>query len=122
MGALEQRRAARRDRPATGASLARVACATREDVARAIDAADRAFPAWARLTAPARSRILRNWFELILEHVNDLAAILTAEQGKPLREAVGEIRYGAGFTSGTPRRRSDSTVRRFRPTSKAAGS
>jgi succinate-semialdehyde dehydrogenase/glutarate-semialdehyde dehydrogenase len=83
--------------PATGATIACVACASREDVERAIEAARRAFPAWADLPAPERSRILRAWFELILEHVDELAAILTAEQGKPLRESAGEIRYGAGF-------------------------
>ena len=83
--------------PATGATIARVACATRDDVEQAIEAAQRAFPAWAALPAPERSRILRSWFELILAHVDELAAILTSEQGKPLREAVGEIRYGAGF-------------------------
>jgi succinate-semialdehyde dehydrogenase / glutarate-semialdehyde dehydrogenase len=83
--------------PATGGVVARVASATREDVERAIDAAAEAFPAWAALPAPERSRLLRGWYELILEHVDELAAILTAEQGKPLREAAGEIRYGAGF-------------------------
>ena len=83
--------------PATGATVAWVACATRDDVERAIEAARRAFPAWAALPAPERSRVLRSWFELILAHTDELAAILTAEQGKPLREAVGEIRYGAGF-------------------------
>ncbi len=85
------------DDPATGATVGRVACASREDVERAIDAAQRAFPAWAALPAPERARLLRAWYELILAHVDDLALILTAEQGKPLREAAGEIRYGAGF-------------------------
>jgi succinate-semialdehyde dehydrogenase/glutarate-semialdehyde dehydrogenase len=83
--------------PATGALLARVASATERDVEQAIAAASDAFPAWAALPAPRRSSILRDWYELILEHVDELAAILTAEQGKPLAEAAGEIRYGAGF-------------------------
>src|SRR5437867_11230514 len=64
--------------PATGRVVARVASATREDVERAIDAAAEAFPAWAGLPAPERARILRGWYELILEHVEELAAILTA--------------------------------------------
>src|SRR5689334_22195288 len=83
--------------PASGAPLAAVASASREDVEAAIDAAAAAFPAWAALPAPQRSQGLRRWYELILEHVDELAAILTAEQGKPLREAAGEIRYGAQF-------------------------
>jgi succinate-semialdehyde dehydrogenase/glutarate-semialdehyde dehydrogenase len=83
--------------PATGSLLARVASATEQDVESAIDAASAAFPAWAALPAPQRSSLLRGWYELILEHVDELAAILTAEQGKPLVEAAGEIRYGAGF-------------------------
>ncbi len=83
--------------PATGSVLARVASATEADVEGAISAAARAFPAWAALPAPQRAGLLRGWYELILEHVDELAAILTAEQGKPLAEAAGEIRYGAGF-------------------------
>jgi succinate-semialdehyde dehydrogenase/glutarate-semialdehyde dehydrogenase len=83
--------------PATGSLLARVASATEQDVEHAIEAASDAFPAWAALPAPQRSSLLRGWYELILEHVDELAAILTAEQGKPLAEAAGEIRYGAGF-------------------------
>jgi succinate-semialdehyde dehydrogenase/glutarate-semialdehyde dehydrogenase len=83
--------------PASGAELARVACATAGDVARAIAAAQRAFPAWAALPATERSRLLRAWNDAIVAHTDELAAILTAEQGKPLREAAAEIRYGAGF-------------------------
>jgi succinate-semialdehyde dehydrogenase/glutarate-semialdehyde dehydrogenase len=83
--------------PATGRALTEVASATSEDVEDAIAAADEAFPAWAALPAPQRAHALRRWYELILEHVDELAAILTAEQGKPLREAAGEIRYGASF-------------------------
>jgi succinate-semialdehyde dehydrogenase / glutarate-semialdehyde dehydrogenase len=83
--------------PATGAVIARMASAGVADVHRAIDAARAAAPGWARTTAPARARILRRWYDLIVEHADDLAAILTAEQGKPLAEARGEILYGAGF-------------------------
>ncbi|MCB9983108.1 MAG: NAD-dependent succinate-semialdehyde dehydrogenase [Rhodospirillales bacterium] len=63
----------------------------------AIEAAEQAFPAWAKKTAKERATILRRWYELILENVDDLAVILTTEQGKPLAEAKGEILYGAGF-------------------------
>ena len=83
--------------PATGGRIAQVASATVADVERAIGAAAGAFPAWARLPAPARAELLRRWYNLMHQHVDELAAILTAEQGKPLAEAAGEIRYGAGF-------------------------
>jgi succinate-semialdehyde dehydrogenase/glutarate-semialdehyde dehydrogenase len=83
--------------PATGELVASVAAATREDTRRAIDAAAAAFPAWAALTAKERGRVMRRWFDLIVEAADDLAAILTAEQGKPLPEARGEILYGAAF-------------------------
>jgi len=83
--------------PASGSVIASVACADESDVRRAIAAAVGAAPRWAGLPAPERARVLRRWFDLIIEHVEDLAVILTAEQGKPLAEARGEIRYGAGF-------------------------
>jgi succinate-semialdehyde dehydrogenase / glutarate-semialdehyde dehydrogenase len=83
--------------PATGAEIASVACATALDAERAIATARRAFPPWARLTAGERANILRRWHGLILERVDELAALLTAEQGKPLAEARGELLYGAGF-------------------------
>jgi succinate-semialdehyde dehydrogenase/glutarate-semialdehyde dehydrogenase len=83
--------------PATGAVIARMAVATAADVARSIDAAVVAAPAWGRRPAIERAKIMRRWFDLIVENADDLAAILTAEQGKPLAEARGEILYGAGF-------------------------
>ncbi|MET0133588.1 MAG: NAD-dependent succinate-semialdehyde dehydrogenase [Kibdelosporangium sp.] len=83
--------------PATGAVIARTAFASADDVRRAIAAAEAAAPGWAKTNAPTRARVLRRWYELIIENADDLAAILTAEQGKPLAEARGEIRYGAGF-------------------------
>jgi succinate-semialdehyde dehydrogenase/glutarate-semialdehyde dehydrogenase len=83
--------------PATGAVLARVPSGGRDEAAAAIDAAEAALPAWRALTAKERAAILRRWHDLIIEHVEDLARILTAEQGKPLAEARGEIRYGAAF-------------------------
>src|SRR6185369_5190579 len=63
----------------------------------AIDAAHVAMPSWSALLAAERSRLMRRWFDLIIENIDDLALILTSEQGKPLSEARGEIRYGAGF-------------------------
>jgi succinate-semialdehyde dehydrogenase/glutarate-semialdehyde dehydrogenase len=83
--------------PATGELVASVASATRDDTRRAIAAAGHAFPAWAALTAKQRSTVMRRWFDLVVEAADDLAAILTAEQGKPVAEAKGEILYGAAF-------------------------
>ena len=83
--------------PATGQVIAEVSMATAEDVQRAINFADSAFKSWAQMTAIARAKIMRNWFQLTLDNVEDLARILTSEQGKPLAEARAEIIYGAGF-------------------------
>src|SRR5690606_20081968 len=70
---------------------------TKGDVQRAIEAADRALPAWRAATARERSTLLRRWFDLCIQHQDDLATILTSEQGKPLAEARGEILYGSAF-------------------------
>ena len=83
--------------PASRGPLAEMAGADDNDVRRAVDAAVTAAPGWAATTAPERARILRRWFDLIVANADDLARILTAEQGKPLAEARGEILYGAGF-------------------------
>ena len=83
--------------PATGDVIAKIACCGKAETKRAIDAANRALPAWQALTAKERGRLLRRWFELVMEHQWDLARILTAEQGKPLAEAAGEIAYGASY-------------------------
>jgi succinate-semialdehyde dehydrogenase/glutarate-semialdehyde dehydrogenase len=83
--------------PGTGEPVGAVASATRDDVRRAIDAAAAALPAWAARPAKERAGILRRWFDLIVESADDLAAILTAEQGKPVAEAKGEILFGAAF-------------------------
>ncbi len=83
--------------PASGAELAAVTRVTAADVARGIDAATRALGEWQALTALQRSNILRRMAELMAQHERDLALILTSEQGKPLAEAVGELRYAAGF-------------------------
>jgi succinate-semialdehyde dehydrogenase/glutarate-semialdehyde dehydrogenase len=83
--------------PATGEEIIRCADLGRAETARAIDAAYAAQPAWAARTAKERSAILRRWYELMIENADDLARLLTAEQGKPLAEAKGEILYGASF-------------------------
>ena len=83
--------------PANGEVVAEVADLDRSQVVEAIAAAEAAFPSWAALTAKARSEILRRWAELMLDNVDELAAILTSEMGKPLAEAKVEIAYGASF-------------------------
>ncbi len=83
--------------PATGAVLATVPRLGRQEAAEAIAAAAAAMPAWAGQTAKSRSIILRRWFTLIMANQADLAAIMTAEQGKPLGESMGEIAYAASF-------------------------
>ena len=83
--------------PARGDVIAQVADLSRADLARAIDGAEAAQKKWAALTAKERCNILRSWYNLMMEHQSDLAMILTAEMGKPLAEAMGEIAYGASF-------------------------
>jgi succinate-semialdehyde dehydrogenase / glutarate-semialdehyde dehydrogenase len=83
--------------PATGETIAKVADMGVQETRMAIEAAARAFPAWAALTAKARAVILRRWFELMMAHAEELAQLMTAEQGKPLAEARGEVAYGASF-------------------------
>ena len=83
--------------PSSGDLLASVASASAPQVELAIAAAKRALRDWSRLLAKERAAILRRWYELIVEHANELARIVTAEQGKPLAEARGEVIYGAGF-------------------------
>ncbi|MCC5965729.1 MAG: NAD-dependent succinate-semialdehyde dehydrogenase [Natronohydrobacter sp.] len=83
--------------PARGDVIAEVADVTRKEAARAIAAAEAARHAWAARTAKDRAGVLRRWFDLMMENQEDLAVILTAEMGKPLAEARGEIAYGAAF-------------------------
>jgi succinate-semialdehyde dehydrogenase/glutarate-semialdehyde dehydrogenase len=83
--------------PASGQVVESVADLSAEDCAKAIDAAEAAFPKWAALTAKDRAIILRKWFNLITEHTEMLAALITEEMGKPLAEARGEVAYGASF-------------------------
>ncbi len=83
--------------PATEARLAAVPNLGAADAERAIAAAHHAFPGWAAKSGKERAQILRKWFDLILANMDDLAQIMTAEQGKPIAEAKGEIVYGASF-------------------------
>ena len=85
------------DNPAEGAVIGSVPNMGAAEARRAIEAASAAFPAWRALPAKERSRILRKWFDLMVANADDLALILTTEQGKPLAEARGEIIYGASF-------------------------
>lgn len=83
--------------PATGDVIAEVAVATAADVDAAVEAAHEAFRTWSKTPAPQRAKTLRRWYDLVVERADELAEILTAEQGKPLAEAKAEVLYGAGF-------------------------
>ncbi|WP_375688168.1 NAD-dependent succinate-semialdehyde dehydrogenase [Pseudooceanicola sp. LIPI14-2-Ac024] len=83
--------------PARGDVIAKVANLSRAQIAKAIDAAYEAQKDWASWTGKERAAVLRKWFDLMMENQDDLGTILTAEQGKPLAEAKGEIAYGASF-------------------------
>ena len=83
--------------PATGALLAEVTNLGASDTEGAVAAANAAWPTWRALTAKARGAILMKWFHLLHQHADDLARIMTAEQGKPLAESRGEVGYGASF-------------------------
>ncbi len=83
--------------PASGETIARVARAGKAETEAAISAAARAFPVWRAKPAKARSEILYRWYQLILEHKSWLAHLMTTEQGKPLKEAAGEVEYAASF-------------------------
>ena len=83
--------------PATGRAIGSVPAFGTAETRRAIETANEAYPGWRALTAKERANVLRRWYELMLEHQEDLAVIMTAEQGKPLAESRGEILYGASF-------------------------
>ena len=83
--------------PATGESVGEMPRLGKAETERAIDAADAALPSWRALTAQERADLLLKWHDLMLEHKHDLALLMTYEQGKPVREAEGEIAYAASF-------------------------
>ena len=100
------------DNPASAAQLATIPKMGKAETARAIDAADRALADWKGRTAKERAAILRKWFDLMMANQDDLGVLMTAEQGKPLAEAKGEIAYAA----------SASTATRSRPSARTAAS
>lgn len=83
--------------PANGDVICTLNGADASDARYAVDAAVAAMPAWRAKTAKERAGLLRRWFNLIMQHQDELATILTAEQGKPLAEAKGEVAYGANY-------------------------
>ncbi|MEB2514148.1 NADP-dependent succinate-semialdehyde dehydrogenase [Pseudomonas sp. YuFO20] len=83
--------------PSTGVTVGQVPRMGKAETRRAIEAAERALPAWRELSAKARANALRRWYDLIIENQHDLAHIMTLEQGKPLPEALGEIVFGASY-------------------------
>ncbi len=83
--------------PADGTGLGTVPKLGAAEVRRAVEAAEKAYPAWRATVAKERARILRKWFELMLENQRDLAVLMTLEQGKALNESMGEIAYAASF-------------------------
>ncbi|OJH45491.1 NAD-dependent succinate-semialdehyde dehydrogenase [Paracoccus sp. SM22M-07] len=83
--------------PARGDVIAKVADMGRAQVSRAIDAAEAAMKDWAARPAKERAQVMRKWYDLMMQNQNDLGTIMTAEQGKPLAEAKGEVAYGASF-------------------------
>ena len=83
--------------PFDGSEIAQVADCDRNDVKAAIEAAHEAFQSWSKQSAGRRSKILKKWYQLQIEHAKELGELLTIEQGKPLAEAIGEVRYGASF-------------------------
>lgn len=83
--------------PANGNNIASVANCGEEETLQAIQAANKAFKQWSKITAKERAALMRKWFDLINENLDDLALLMTTEQGKPVKEAKGEIIYGASF-------------------------
>jgi succinate-semialdehyde dehydrogenase/glutarate-semialdehyde dehydrogenase len=83
--------------PATGEKLGTVPKMGAEETRRAIEAAEEAFSSWRKTTAYEKSQVLRRWFDLMIEHREDLSIIMTAEQGKPINESRGEINYAASY-------------------------
>jgi succinate-semialdehyde dehydrogenase/glutarate-semialdehyde dehydrogenase len=83
--------------PATGAEIAKVPLIDQAGTRKAIEAAETAFKTWSKTTAKERANLLRKWYNLIIENADKIAAIMTAEQGKPLAEAKGEVVYAGNF-------------------------
>src|SRR5437016_2474954 len=85
------------DNPATGEIVGTVPRLGHAETRRAIDAAARAFPGWRKKTAKERAAVMRRWFDLMMANQEDLARLMTTEQGKPVAESRGEVAYAASF-------------------------
>lgn len=85
--------------PANGKQIATVPFGGREDAKLAVDAAEKAFRSWSAKTAEERSYLLRKWYDCIMDHKEEIAETMTLEQGKPMKEALGEVAYAASFVS-----------------------
>ncbi|KAG8069932.1 hypothetical protein GUJ93_ZPchr0006g44410 [Zizania palustris] len=85
------------ENPATGEILANVSCMGSRETSDAIASAHTTFYSWSKLTASERSKALRKWYDLIISNKEELALLMTLEQGKPIKEALGEVNYGASF-------------------------
>jgi succinate-semialdehyde dehydrogenase/glutarate-semialdehyde dehydrogenase len=96
--------------PANGETIGSVPKMGAAETRRAIEAASKAYPAWRRKTAKERGAILRKWYDLLIANQEDLAILMTTEQGKPLAEAKGEIVYAAAFIDWFAGRASASTA------------
>ncbi|XP_052206645.1 succinate-semialdehyde dehydrogenase, mitochondrial [Diospyros lotus] len=83
--------------PATGEVIANIPCMGAREASDAIGSAYDAFKSWSKLTAAERSKCLRKWYDLLIGHKEELGQLMTLEQGKPLKEAIGEVNYGASF-------------------------
>src|SRR6516225_6526853 len=83
--------------PSTGQVIAEVPALSREQAVAAIEAAHRSLPGWRARPGKDRSRVLRRWFDLVVEHTESLARLIVLEEGKPLAEARGEVAYAASF-------------------------
>jgi succinate-semialdehyde dehydrogenase/glutarate-semialdehyde dehydrogenase len=108
--------------PANGAVLGTVPRMAAGETRRAIEAAQAAGPEWRARTGKERAAVLKAWFELVMRHQDDLAAIMTAEQGKPLVESRGEIAYAAPSSSGSRKRARGSMATPFPVTGVTSGS
>src|SRR5262249_26103383 len=85
------------DNPATGEIIGKVPSLSAAETRNAIEAANRALPGWSKKTAKERAQAMRRWFDLVMANQEDLARLMTLEQGKPLAESRGEVIYGASF-------------------------
>ena len=108
--------------PASGKVLGTVPKMGADETRRAIEAANVAYPSWRAKTAKERAAILRKWSDLMMENQEDLATLMTAEQGKPFKESMGEISYAASFIEWSPKRASGFTATRSRSMPRASES